>query len=112
MWINGCTGMMRKSGLPDHIGVELELMHKLITREHEAWMQGDRQNAFLCLEIENKFVDEHLSRWIPRFCERVIRESALDFYKQAARLTEGFIGFDRKQIKDLLANSVRECRKT
>jgi len=90
------------SGLPDHVGVELELMHRLITREHEAWMQRDRQNALLCLEIENKFVDEHLSRWIPRFCERVIHESFLDFYKQVAQLTEEFIEFDRKQINDLL----------
>ena len=57
------------------------------------------------LKNEKKFVDEHLSRWIPDFCEKVIKEAKLPFYREMAKLTKTFIEFEAEEIKRLGDNS-------
>ncbi|MFQ5965781.1 MAG: molecular chaperone [Candidatus Scalinduaceae bacterium] len=91
------------SGLPDHIGVELELMQRLTCREKEAWSQEDKETAIRCLEFEKKFIDEHLSQWVPIFCDKVTKESRVTFYGEMAELTKQFIDFDSKLIDKNLA---------
>lgn len=90
------------TGIPDHIGVELEFMQKLTEREAEAWKQKDKTTAFQCLEFEKKFLDEHLYQWIPKFCNKVIEESNNSFYGQGAKLTKKFIEFDKKHIQGII----------
>ena len=84
------------SGLPDHIGVELEFMHRLTHHEKEAWAREDKETAIRCLEFEKRFIDEHLIQWIPNFCDKVIKESHVAFYGEMAELTRQFIEFDSK----------------
>jgi TorA maturation chaperone TorD len=86
------------TGLPDHISVELEFMQQVILREEQAWQDDDKETALLCLENEKKFIDEHLFRWIPEFCEKVIEEADLPFYREMAKLTKNFIKFETKEI--------------
>jgi len=86
------------SGLPDHIGVELEFMQRLTCHEKEAWTQEDKKQAIHCLEFEKKFVDEHLSQWVPIFCNKVKEETQTAFYREIAELTRQFIDFDSKLI--------------
>ncbi len=87
------------SGLPDHIGVELELMQRLTCYEKEAWArEDDKETAIRCLEFERKFVDEHLSQWVPVFCDKVKEETRTAFYGEIAELTRQFINFDSKLI--------------
>ncbi len=95
------------SGLPDHIGVELELLQKLTGREKEAWEHKEEKTAYQCVEIEKRFIDEHIIQWIPEFCQKVIEESSFNFYRQMALLTQQFIDFDREQINHLLTNKNR-----
>ena len=83
-------------GLPDHIGVELEFMHRLTHHEKEAWAREDKETAIRCLEFEKRFIDEHLIQWIPNFCDKVIKESHVAFYGEMAELTSQFIEFDSK----------------
>jgi TorA maturation chaperone TorD len=89
------------TGLPDHISVELEFMQHVVLREGQAWEADDNEMALLCLENEKKFVDEHLSRWIPDFCEKVIKADDLSFYREIARLTKTFIEFEREELNIL-----------
>jgi putative dimethyl sulfoxide reductase chaperone len=91
------------SGLPDHIGAELEFMQKLTCREKEAWLQNDKKIAVRCLEFEKKFVDEHLSQWVPAFCDKVKEETISAFYVKIAELTKQFVDFDSKLIDESLA---------
>ena len=91
------------SGLPDHIGVELELMQRLTCHEKEAWAREDKETAIRCLEFEKKFVDEHLSQWVPVFCDKVKEETRTAFYGEIAELTKQFINFDSKIIDKNLA---------
>jgi TorA maturation chaperone TorD len=85
-------------GLPDHIAVEFEFMHKLTEKEGKAWKKNDNNMALRYLEYEKKFIDEHLSQWIPQFCDRVIQESRVSFYQQIAKLTKMYIANEQEQV--------------
>ena len=93
------------TGLPDHISVELEFMQQVILREEQAWKDDDKETALLCQENGKKFVDEHLFRWIPKFCEEVITEADLPFYREMARLTRTFIEFEKQELNKLKNNT-------
>ncbi len=86
------------SGLPDHIGVELEFMQRLACHEKEAWTRDDKETAIRYLEFEKRFIDEHLSQWVPLFCDKVKEETRVAFYGEMAELTRQFIDFDSKLI--------------
>jgi TorA maturation chaperone TorD len=86
------------TGLPDHISVELELMQQITQREEQAWAEGDKNTALKCLKKEKKFIKEHLARWIPDFCNKVIQEAELPLYREMAKLTKNFIEFETKEI--------------
>jgi TorA maturation chaperone TorD len=96
------SGLAYKSeftGMPDHISVELEFMQHVVQRETQAWEADDDKTALLCLKNEKIFVDEHLFRWIPGFCEKVIKTAESPFYREMARLTRSFIKFEKKELK-------------
>jgi TorA maturation chaperone TorD len=86
------------TGLPDHISVELEFMQQVLQREEQAWQSDDKETALLCLENEKKFIEEHLACWVPIFCEKVINETELLFYREMAALTKNFIEFEKEEI--------------
>ena len=92
-------------GLPDHISVELEFMQQLTLREEQAWREEDEDGALNCLKIQKKFIQEHLIRWIPTFCEKVIGETELSFYREMAALTKNFIEFEKEEIDRYGVNS-------
>jgi TorA maturation chaperone TorD len=85
--------------------VELEFMQQVILREEQARQADDKDMALLCLENEKKFIKEHLVRWIPIFCEKVIQEAELPFYREMAGLTKKFIEFERDETTRLDENS-------
>jgi TorA maturation chaperone TorD len=87
------------TGMPDHISVELEFMQQVVRREDQAWGADDDETARLCLKNEKKFIDEHLSGWIPEFCEKVIEAAEMPFYREMARLTRNFIEFEAQELK-------------
>jgi TorA maturation chaperone TorD len=86
-------------GLPDHISVELEFMQQLTLREEQAWRDEDEDGALDCLKTEKKFIEEHLVRWVPAFCDKVIKEAELPFYREMAALTKNFIEFERQEVE-------------
>jgi TorA maturation chaperone TorD len=49
--------------------------------------------------MERRFLDEHLSRWVPAFCDKVMAAAELSFYRELAGLTKRFIEFDREEIE-------------
>ncbi len=85
-------------GLPDHITVEFEFMQQLTLREEQAWKEEDADKAAACRNAEKKFIEEHLIRWIPTFCKKVIQEAELPFYRAMAALTRSFIEFEMEEM--------------
>jgi TorA maturation chaperone TorD len=87
------------TGMPDHITVELEFMQHVVQREAQAWEADDDEAALHCLENEKKFIDEHLSGWIPDFCQKVNAAAEMPFYREMARLTRSFIEFEKEELQ-------------
>jgi len=85
-------------GLPDHISVELEFMQQLTLREEQAWDDADTEGADSCRNIEKKFIEEHLIPWVSAFCEKIMQEAELPFYRDLAALTRKFIEFEQDEI--------------
>jgi TorA maturation chaperone TorD len=98
------SGLEYKSeytGLPDHISVELEFMEQVTLREEQAWKEEDKDGAFHCLNMEKRFMEEHLILWIPIFCEKVMEEAESFFYRDMAALTKNFVEFDKEEISKI-----------
>lgn len=64
--------------LPDHVAVELEALSVTATRPDGA-------------AIAVALVAEHLSLWLPAFCEAVLRASRHPYYRSLARTTSEWI---------------------
>jgi TorA maturation chaperone TorD len=89
------------TGLPDHISVELEFMEALARHEEQAWSEDDDEEALRCLDMERRFLEEHLNRWVPAFCDKVTAAAELSFYRELAGLTRRFIEFDWQELQEL-----------
>lgn len=73
--------------LPDHIAVELEFLYLLLFREHEAEVAEDAEQLKTIVELKQRFLDQHLSRWIGSFTQTVSTEAKSDFYRTLAEIT-------------------------
>lgn len=63
--------------LPDHVAVELEFLHYLLTK-------GDTQ-------AHDRFVREHSSRWVSAFSSAVADNDRIGFYRHAAAILDRMI---------------------
>lgn len=88
----------RFTGLPDHVSVELEFMQKMTEWESDKWMQEDRKSAEYCLSVQRMFLEKHLLCWLAQFCDAVIDEAEMPFYRAMADLTKNYMEFERQSI--------------
>ncbi|GBE03997.1 hypothetical protein BMS3Abin09_00921 [bacterium BMS3Abin09] len=58
--------------------------------------------------MEKKFIDEHLTKWLPVFCKKIISEAKLPFYREMARITSNFIEFEKDEINRYIAEAEKE----
>jgi len=93
-------GMDLSDELPDYIGIELKFMALLCYKEAQAWRDNERTMALRFLELEKRFLNEHLKNWVPEFCNIMEEEARTSFYKAVAVLTKGFLEIERAQIED------------
>jgi DMSO reductase family type II enzyme chaperone len=80
--------------LPDHVATELGFMACLAMQEAEA--QGE--DALAWLDRERTFLRDHLTVWLPRFCQRVREASQHPFYAALAELTMTFVSLDVQRL--------------
>lgn len=80
----------------DHVGLELEFMACLCEMYGECLRKGDEPGAAVTLGAQRDFLDEHLLPWVLRFCEQVRCAAWTDLFRGIARLTEGFVVWDRR----------------
>ena len=93
-------------GMPDHISAEMEFMQRLAAKEAEAWADADEEFATNILRIEKRFFDEHLSRWVPSFCDKIIERSVHPFYERFAEMTKGFLEYEGGSLQAADAENV------
>ena len=53
-------------------------------------------------ELEKMFIDDHLFRWVPRFCDKVTEDAKLSFYREMAKLTKSFIELEKASIDEYI----------
>ena len=72
--------------LPDHVCLELEFVAALLMKEAYALTQGWDDSATLTQAARQRFLEEHLGRWLALFTERLRQHARLAFYPKAAEL--------------------------
>jgi putative dimethyl sulfoxide reductase chaperone len=85
---------------PDYLGVEIDFMRLLCRQEEEAWRNGNPYRALELLSAGLEFLNEHLLKWVPLFCERMFEKAELDFYRGLARFTSGFLTYDSHLVEE------------
>lgn len=74
------AGLMMDAGanlLPDHLSTELLFMSYLTEND--------------LVEHQRRFLEEHLFRWVPGYCDEMCRHAATSFFKEIANLLKEFI---------------------
>src|SRR5689334_10062832 len=83
---------------PDYIGVELDFMRLLASKETYAAARSDRRHVRLCRTAQARFFEEHLGRWAAMFAENLGRVVGSSFYRAAARLLLQFVAAETSYL--------------
>ena len=78
--------------LPDHIAAELEFLYLLIYRESEALAKAEGTRAEAVRQLRQRFLNDHLGRWIEPFTLAIEAGAQTQFYGRVANLTRVFVG--------------------
>ncbi len=86
----------------DHIGVELEFMHRLAHAELKALEENDATAVQELQEVQKEFLNKHLLRWAPMYLINMKFEARTPLYYDAADMALEFILSDNEYlIKEL-----------
>lgn len=88
---------------PDHVAVELEFMHVLALKEAYAWHVGEPEHAAICVDAQQKFLQDHLGRWFDLFTQGVTHNAPDSVYALAAQLAAVFVRADAERLGVALA---------
>ena len=86
----------------DHIAFELKFMHYLCEEGLLANFSLEKKRFVECLNLQKEFLNDHLLRWVPDFCDALYECELSDFYKGIAKLTKGFLLLEDAVIGELL----------
>jgi len=104
-------GLYRRAGadisedfmeLPDFIGLELEFMGFLCSREGEAWQEGDEDSALKYLALQREFLEGHLGQWVAEFCQEMLEKAESGFYRGLAEMTREYVLEDEERVQGSL----------
>ena len=102
-------GLRRLASFPepdDHIALELAFMAFLCLEEENASRGGKAKEAEEFLVLQRTFLDDHLSLWVPRFCDTILTASCKhDFYRYIAHLSRRFVLIERDTLAGLIETS-------
>ena len=83
----------------DHIAFELKFMHYLC---EEALSADTQERVKECLKLQREFLDKHILKWMPNYCDALYEYKLSAFFKGIAKITKGFVLLDDAVISDLL----------
>ncbi len=63
--------------VPDHISLEFLFMSYAVDIEN--------------LEMQRKFLEEHIVNWVPYYCDNVMKEAKTLFYREIVEIAKDFI---------------------
>jgi|GEM_PF-116388 len=84
--------------MPDHLGIELQLMEFLCRLEAELSESDDTQKLYQCRDLQKQFLEQHLLHWAFDCCQRIVKFAKLRFYKAVALLLSEFLEDEREAL--------------
>jgi TorA maturation chaperone TorD len=88
---------------PDHLGAELRFMALLCHEEYVAWLDGNAGLAGITLQVQRRFLTEHLVRWAPGYCAALAERTGNGYLRAVAKLTAVTVNDDLTLLEDLCA---------
>jgi len=88
--------------LPDHVAIELEFMAMLCGQEAAAWEEDDVAGAVKAMRRAKRFLDGHLSVWLPAFAGRLATADKDGFYRTVSEGAAAFVLYDRDLLTAFL----------
>ena len=88
----------------DHVALELGFMAQLGGRALGAWEMGKEAMASSDLKVSNRFLNEHLGRWIALWAERLRAAEPQACYATMATSAERFTRRDDALVREILAD--------
>ena len=76
---------------PDHIAIELEFMHYLLSKEVQALRDNDQEMLRFFHDRQRIFSDKFLGPWVSSFCNSIRRNTENAFYLALADCTETYV---------------------
>lgn len=97
-------------GLPDHIGLELQIMQFLCEQEARAWAAKESKLALKYLEFEEAFLKDHITTWVPVLTARILDNTRNEFYRGVVRMTREFIEIEKNTFDSASASDLVLCQ--
>jgi TorA maturation chaperone TorD len=88
----------------DHVAVELQFMSFLSEKTGNALREGKQSEAEKYLEVQRRFLDEHLVKWVPKLVADIMKGSEHAFYRSVAKITRGYVEIDKQIISEIMDN--------
>ncbi len=84
----------------DHVGTEFEFMFYLCKKCRDLLADSKDKEALKVLEKQRTFLNEHILKWVPEFCDKIIKSTNDEFYRGVAIVTKGFIEEDARVLEE------------
>lgn len=84
---------------PDYIGVELEFMNLLASKQARAAAQGNVQRVRLARQAQQRFFLEHLGAWAGEFCRSLATAARTPFHAALAQALAQFLSAEARYLE-------------
>lgn len=84
---------------PDHVSTEMELMAHLCDLEARSWADGQTRVVDETLNLQHRFLTQHLRVWIPQFRRRVRDAPHSPFYADLVETLHAFVVHDADYVQ-------------
>ena len=96
----GIESTSASGNIPDHISVELEFIAYLCGREADAWADDDFKEARRMQDRQRRFLDKHMSKWVPIFLRAVVAKDD-DLFSSAGQAIHAQVFHDVDFLRSL-----------
>jgi TorA maturation chaperone TorD len=86
---------------PDYLGVELDYLRALVSREAAGWEAGSPDgcaSALAARAAQQSFLEKHLGTWAPLYVDEVLAHARTDFYQGHLLMLQGFLASERQGL--------------
>jgi TorA maturation chaperone TorD len=87
----------------DHIGLELDFMHKMSDRSLKLGRKGELTKARKTLLAQKQFLDQHMLAWVPEFSAKIANKARTDFYRGFGKVLLAYLKSDKELVSKLLS---------